>query len=126
VTISKPDGMIVTTQTTPCIVSLDPKRGYFKGQSYNLKVELPGYKSTEVELHTQLSGWYFGNIIFGGLIGLVIVDPLTGSMWNIAPDEIDQRLSSSQVSIIREHKGFVVVLASQITDSERQRMIRIN
>jgi hypothetical protein len=91
-----------------------------------LKLELAGYKTTQVELHTELSGWYFGNIIFGGLIGMVIVDPLTGSMWNIAPNKIDQNLSSSQTALIREHKGFVMVLVSQITDSERKQMVRIN
>jgi hypothetical protein len=125
-TMSKPDGTVVSVQTTPCTFSLDPKRGYFKGQDYILKLELAGYKPTEVELHTELSGWYFGNIIFGGLIGMVIVDPLTGSMWNIAPNKIDQNLSSSQTALIREHKGFVMVLVSQITDSERKQMVRIN
>ena len=125
-TMSKPDGTVVSVQTTPCTFSLDPRRGYFKGQSYTLKLEHTGYKPTEVELHPELSGWYFGNIIFGGLIGLVIVDPLTGSMWNIAPNKIDQPLSSSQAALIREHKGFVVVLVSQITDSERKQMVRIN
>jgi hypothetical protein len=125
-TMSKPDGSIVSVQTTPCTFSLDPRRGYFKGQSYTLKLELSGYKTTQVELHTELSGWYFGNIVFGGLIGLIIVDPLTGSMWNLAPDKIDQPLSSSQAALIREHKGFVVVLASQITDNERKQMVRIN
>jgi len=125
-TMSKPDGSIIGMQTTPCTFSLDPRRGYFKGQSYTLKLELAGYKTTQVELHTELSGWYFGNIIFGGLIGLVIVDPLTGSMWNIAPDKIDQNLSSSQAALIRGHQGFVVVLASQITDGERKQMVRIN
>jgi len=58
--------------------------------------------------------------------GVVIVDPITGSMWNITPDKIDQPLSSSQAALIREHKGFVVVLVSQITDSERKQMVRIN
>jgi hypothetical protein len=125
-TMSKPDGTVVSVQTTPCTFSLDPKRGYFKGQDYTLMLELKGYKTTEVAFHHELSGWYFGNIVFGGLIGMVIVDPITGSMWNITPDKIDQPLSSSQAALIREHKGFVVVLVSQITDSERKQMVRIN
>jgi hypothetical protein len=125
-TVTKPDGTVVSVQNTPCAFSLDPKRGYFKGQSYNLKLELAGYKTAQVELRPELSGWYFGNIVFGGLIGMVIVDPLTGSMWNIAPDKIDRDLSSSQAAIIRGHRGFVVVLVSQITDSERRQMVRIN
>ena len=27
-----------------------------------------------------MNGWYIGNILFGGLIGFLIVDPLTGAM----------------------------------------------
>jgi hypothetical protein len=26
--------------------------------------------------------WYFGNLVFGGLIGMVIVDPLTGATFD--------------------------------------------
>jgi hypothetical protein len=76
-TISKTGGEIVSVTNTPCTVSLDPKRGYFKGQSYNLKLELPGYQTAQVELRAEMSGWYWGNIVFGGLIGMIVVDPLT-------------------------------------------------
>jgi hypothetical protein len=41
-----------------------------------------------------MDGWYIGNILFGGVIGFLIVDPATGAMWklgdpvygNLAPD----------------------------------------
>ena len=124
-TISKAEGDIVTVEKTPCTVSLDPKRGYFKGQSYTLKLELAGYKTTELELRPTLSGWYFGNILLGGLIGMVAVDPVTGSMWNIEPDKIDQKLSPAQASAIRNKDGFVLVLASELTANEREHMTKI-
>jgi len=125
-TISKTGAEVVSVQTTPCTVSLDPKRGYFKGQSYMLRLELKGYKTAEVELKPTLSGWYLGNIVFGGLIGMVAVDPVTGAMWNIEPGKIEQKLSSDQVSMIKEKNGFVVVLVSDLTEKERQGMTRIN
>lgn len=37
-----------------------------------------------VTLTTGPSGWYVGNVVFGGLIGLLIVDPATGAMWGIS------------------------------------------
>jgi hypothetical protein len=125
-TITKASGEAVVVQTTPCTVSLDPKGGYFRGQSYTLKLELDGYQSTEVQLRPALSGWYFGNIIFGGLIGMIAVDPVTGSMWNIEPAKIEQTLTASQATLIKEKQGFVVVLASQLTPGERQSMTKIN
>jgi hypothetical protein len=32
-----------------------------------------------------MDGWYLGNIVFGGLVGLLVVDPLTGAMWKLDP-----------------------------------------
>jgi hypothetical protein len=120
------EGQIVDARKTPCTVSLEPKRGYFKGQSYVLRLEMPGYQATEVPLKATLSGWYFGNIIFGGLIGMLAVDPATGAMWNIEPGKIDRKLSSSQAEVIKNKTGFVVVLASDLTQQEREQMQRLN
>ena len=30
-----------------------------------------------------MDGWYIGHILFGGLIGFLIIDPATGSMWKL-------------------------------------------
>jgi hypothetical protein len=124
--ISKAGGEVVSVQTTPCTVSLDPKRGYFKGQSYTLKLELAGYQTAEVGLRPTLSGWYFGNLLFGGLIGMIAVDPVTGSMWNIEPGKIEQKFTAAQASMMRNNRGFVVVLVSELTASERAHMAKIN
>lgn len=124
--ITKTGGEVVSVSTTPCTVSLDPKRGYFKGQAYTLKLELAGYKSVQVELQPSLSGWYFGNILFGGVIGMLAVDPVTGSMWNIEPSKIEQKLTESQASVVRNPDGFLVVLVSELTEGERQHMTKVN
>jgi hypothetical protein len=120
------EGEIVHAQKTPCTVSLEPKRGYFKGQSYVLRLEMPGYESTEVPLKATLSGWYFGNLIFGGLIGMLAVDPNTGAMWNIEPSKVERKLNSSQAEVIKNKTGFVVVLASELTEKEKAGMTRLN
>lgn len=125
-TISKNTGELVSVNTTPFTVTLDPKRGYFKGQAYNVRLELPGYKSAEVSIEPTMSGWYWGNLIFGGLIGMLAVDPVTGSMWNLTPDKIQQSLTPSQAELIKSGSGFVVVLASQLTPAERASMVKIN
>jgi hypothetical protein len=124
--IRKAEGEIVAAQTTPCSISLNPKRGYFKGQSYVLRLEMPGYQTTEVPLRATVSGWYFGNIVFGGLIGMLAVDPATGAMWNIVPGKIQRKLDSSQAAVIKNKTGFVVVLASELTAQEREQMQRLN
>lgn len=87
---------------------------------------MAGYKTAGVSIRSELSGWYFGNIVFGGLIGMLIVDPATGAMWNLSPDKIEQTLSAEQAGIIRSQNGFVVALVEQTTAAERANMVRIN
>jgi hypothetical protein len=116
---------LVQTNTTPFVAKLDPKYGYFTGQSYRLVFDLPGHAPAEVKLQSTLSGWYFGNIVFGGLIGMLIVDPLTGAMYNLSPDKIEQSLPDSQAQVIRSGNGVLVVMASQTTAQERAAMVRL-
>jgi hypothetical protein len=117
---------LVQTSTTPFVAQLPTKYGYFKAQQYRLVFEMPGQAKAEVNLESSLSGWYFGNLLFGGLIGMLIVDPLTGAMFNLAPEKIEQPLSASQAEIVRTGKGFLVVMASQTTAQERADMVRVN
>nr|WP_298726651.1 PEGA domain-containing protein [uncultured Steroidobacter sp.] len=117
---------VVAVEKTPCTISLDPKKSYFSGQSYTLRLELPGYKVTEVELTPKMSGWYWGNLVIGGLIGMLAVDPATGAMWNITPDKIDRKLASGELAMIRNKTGFVVVLESELSPAERLAMVRVN
>lgn len=126
VSIYDRENSLVMTNTTPFVASLEPKYGYFKGQSYRLVFEMPGYAPAEIKLDASLSGWYFGNLVFGGVIGMLIVDPLTGAMYNLTPEKIEQHLSTSQTQLIRDGQGFLVVLASEATPQERAQMVRVN
>jgi hypothetical protein len=117
---------MVMMNNTPFIASLPVKGGYFKGQSYRLVFEMPGYATSEVNLKPTVSGWYFGNILFGGLLGMLVVDPLTGAMYNLSPEKIEQPLTAAQAEVIEKGEGVMVVLLSQATESERQQMIRMN
>lgn len=126
-TISKQGtDVVVHRGTTPLTVSLDPKRGYFKGQSYSVSFALAGYQTATVQLRSEISGWYFGNILFGGLIGMVIVDPATGSMWNISPNKITHALTSEQATMLESGNGFIVALLEDVGAADQQSMVRIN
>jgi hypothetical protein len=126
VSIYDRENTLVMTNTTPFVASLEPKYGYFKGQTYRLVFEMPGYAPAELKIDASLSGWYFGNLVFGGLIGMLIVDPLTGAMYNLSPEKIEQHLSASQTQLISTGQGVLVVLASEATEQERAQMVRVN
>jgi hypothetical protein len=126
VSIYDRDGNLVQTNTTPFLAQLPTKYRYFQGQTYRLVFEMPGHPATEVKLDSSLSGWYLGNVVFGGLIGLLIVDPMTGAMYNLTPDKIEQPLTDGQTEVIRDKKGLMVVLTEQTTEREREQMVRLN
>src|SRR5580692_2179207 len=107
-------GTLVMTNTTPFVAKLDTRFGYFKAQNYRLVFEMAGHAPAEVTLESSVSGWYFANLAFGGLVGMLIVDPLTGAMFNLTPEKIEQPLTSAQAEVIRTGNGVLVVLASQV------------
>lgn len=56
--------------------------------------EAPGYEQEEIWLTgSREAGWCSaGNVVVGGLIGRLIVDPITGAMWNLGPEAVGANL----------------------------------
>jgi len=79
------DGETVSTGTTPQMVSLSARGGYFKPAKYTVQVKRAGKVVGTHQVTAGINGWYFGNILIGGLIGMLIVDPLTGAMYRMPP-----------------------------------------
>ncbi len=95
VVISDETGIKVFDGKTPTIVSLEKKKGYFSGKKYNVTLSKEGFKDHSVVVDTRIGGWYLGgNLLFGGLIGWLIVDPATGAMWTLNANEINATLES--------------------------------
>lgn len=61
----------------------------------NIACEGNGYKGTHSE-QAGVEGWFFGNILIGGLVGL-IVDPSTGAMFSY-DNEITVPVSKADVA----------------------------
>ncbi|MFA5631704.1 MAG: hypothetical protein WC997_09345 [Porticoccaceae bacterium] len=85
--ISNRAGDVIHSGVTPATVTLDSSAGYFKGEKYMVRFSKAGYDGKSESLASQISGWYWGNILLGGLIGMLIVDPATGSMYKL-PQEV--------------------------------------
>lgn len=79
--------------TTP--VSVDLKRK----DSHMIRLELAGYEPYETTLTRKTSGWVWGNIVFGGLIGLA-VDAAAGGMYKLTPEQISAEFRESRDSKI--------------------------
>jgi hypothetical protein len=49
--------------------------------SYNVIYKREGYKDTTENLHSSISGYYFLNVILGGIVGLVL-DAMDGAWFD--------------------------------------------
>jgi hypothetical protein len=125
VSIYDRSGKQVYHQATPFIATLPSKYKFFSGQSYRLVFEMPGYQTSELQVVPKLSGWYWGNLAFGGLLGMLIIDPATGAMYNLAPNKIDQTLTPETAGRPQPDAGLLVITTSQATPSELASMERI-
>ena len=76
------EGQIIASGKTPAVVNLRSGNGFFISAKYVVKFEKEGYQPAVTNVNGKIDGWYFGNLIFGGPIGLLI-DPATGAMWKI-------------------------------------------
>jgi len=86
-------GQCITVGQTPYAATLERSQGYFSPAKYTITCEKEGYETCTKSFKAGMNGWYAGNILFGGLIGILIVDPLTGAMWDIKEHEIVMNLT---------------------------------
>ena len=87
-------GFEIYNGNTPAVVNLRKSDGsYFGKKSYIITLSKTGFATREFSIQPSVSMWYlFGNIFPFSIYGWLIVDPLTGAMWNLSPHEITTRL----------------------------------
>ncbi len=87
-----------TFGNTPLVANLSRRK------NHTVKILLDGYLPYELVLTQKVSGWIWGNIVFGvfgGLIGLV-VDVVSGGIYKVTPEQIKAELKESGVNISLE------------------------
>lgn len=82
---SEPDEATVTVSgrvlgKTPLTVLVD------KGTNQSITFEKEGYKTYTAQLSTTTTPWFFGNIVFGGLVGST-TDGVSGAIHEFSPDQ---------------------------------------
>jgi hypothetical protein len=81
VTIKTIGGVEVWSGVTPASVKLPKKKEYI------VTLQMTGYKDATVQINQSFEAWTLGNLICGGVIGIV-VDAVDGAMWKLEPDQI--------------------------------------
>ena len=92
-----------------------------------------------------MDGWYAGNILIGGLLGLLIIDPATGSMWkldesvqvalkqqpvnNVEPvvEGVEEQPSLGEVGVTKMQGDRLTLLTlDQVPMTYRSRLVRVH
>jgi ABC-type amino acid transport substrate-binding protein len=105
---STPSGATVTVDnealgTTPVVAKLKRK------DKHVIAVKLDGYQPFELTTTRSTSGWVWGNILFGGLIGLA-VDLGTGGAYKVNPAQISAQLAQAHAGATFQDGMLYVVL----------------
>lgn len=116
VSVFDASGMLVGDGTTPITLPLKKGSSYFQAAKYRVVFEATGHQKKEIWITGSLeAGWYLlGNLVVGGLIGWLIIDPLTGAMWTLSPDTVNATLDPG---VSRTGADLRVALASEIPRS---------
>jgi len=123
VTVTDGKGAVVHQGVTPTSVALEPGGGYFQPGNYTMTFTKKGSPTQVIKFTAHMNGWYIGNLVFGGLLGLVIVDPLTGAMW--ALDDSCTATLGGTASNGTQH-SLRVVERSQIPKEWEKHLVALN
>ena len=117
------DGTKVTSGVTPGEVRLSTSPGYFRAANYTFTFSKGGKVLGTRTLNAHVTGWYAGNILIGGLIGMIVVDPLTGSMYTL-PNEVE--FSGQIAKVDHPSAGSLAILTvDQLSADQRARLVRL-
>ena len=76
---------------------------------HQVMIKLEGYQTYQTALTKKFNAWFIGNIFLGGLIGLII-DPITGAIYNLTPNQINAQMQKG--TAFNYKKGDVHVAVS--------------
>jgi hypothetical protein len=97
--IKDQDGVVRFAGTSPATATLDAGNGYFTRARYTVTAFKDGYNPATFPIQNSMDGWYWGNILFGGLIGMLIVDPITGAMFQIDSPVANMSLAPATTTV---------------------------
>lgn len=124
ISITNKKGKEIYKGQSPATVTLKSGAGYFSKAEYKVKIYASGYAEQVVPVNFKLNGWYFGNILIGGLLGMLFIDPLTGAMWQLnTPPAIKVTLNKSTASITEPTLKIMDI--KDVPENMRQYLVRI-
>jgi hypothetical protein len=123
VSITDKKGKEVYKGASPATVTLKSGAGFFSKAEYQVKISSTGFAEQVIPVNYKLNGWYFGNLLIGGVIGMLIVDPATGAMWKLDTPPINVTLNKSTAST--EMPTLKIVDIASISQNLKDKLVRV-
>ena len=95
ISVTNKKGMEVYKGSTPATMKLKSSAGFFSMESYKIHFQLSGYDTRDIPVECRVNGWYWGNILLGGVVGMLIIDPATGAMYKLDTQNVYTDLSKA-------------------------------
>lgn len=124
ISIKNKKGVEVYTGQTPTTVKLKSSNGFFSKARYEVTFTKDGYDTKVVPVEFKLNGWYFGNIVFGGLIGMLIVDPASGAMYRLDTEFLNETLVQIE-SNQKEEEKLTIYSIEEIPTEWKEHLVKI-
>lgn len=121
-TIENRSGATIHTGRTPQTIMLNSGAGFFSGEKYKVTLTKEGFEPKTITIDSGLDGWYFGNILFGGLIGILIVDPASGAMFTL-PESVSTTLDNAQTKVASASKSAVTITTLDTIPEEQRGLL---
>lgn len=129
IVINDEGGAEIFKGMTPTTVTLPKSTGkYWGGKSFTVKISKEGFAEQTIPVASGANGWYIaGNLVFGGLIGWFIVDPLSGNMYTLSPEAVSATLGAKSAHNNSTTDGSIsIVLLQDVPSPLRAQMQRVN
>ena len=122
VVITNRAGREVFAGKTPTAMKLKSGAGFFTKESYTVALYMNGYEPKKINVECKVNGWYFGNILIGGLLGMLVVDPATGAMYKLDNDGINEVMDKSAET----SASLNIINKDQVPEGWEERLVKIN
>jgi uncharacterized protein YceK len=117
VVVSNKAGEKIHAGKTPVTLTLKRGAGYFQPEVYKLVMTKEGFGAKEMTITGTLSGWYIGNLLIGGVIGMLAVDPVTGAMYAF-PETVSGTLVANGVKTSSSNETLTIVSTASLSPEQ--------
>lgn len=88
---------------TPMIVDMS------RGDNHTVTIALDGFMPYEMTFTKQFSGWVFGNLLFGGVIG-VAIDAISGGIYKLTPEQVQAEMCCSHIAYKKSNDSHIMIV----------------